>query len=225
MKFKHNPCGHIFNMTFSNFKSGHGCPLCGAMKIESTHASVLKQVFLHECPDTVIEEQSCVNPNTNAIMPTDIVNHRLKIAIEVQSAYHDVPYKQKTDKIKKDFWVSKGYQFYDPDIRNYSVLEMVQLFFPNIKERPNYILYDFGHKLDIVKCQQLLDEKISVEDISVQMNKSVACIRSAIRDKRLSYPDNYNDNIIYCFNLKMEYIDQFDSIFEAYKKLEYQDLE
>ncbi len=76
------------------------CDNCDG-NLESVHALVLKQLFLHYHPDTIVEDKSCRNPLTNCIMPTDIVNHRLKIAIEIQSEWHDVEYSKTKDKIKK----------------------------------------------------------------------------------------------------------------------------
>ena len=68
------------------YNSRHGitCDKCDGIN-ESLHALVLKQVFMHEYPDTILEDRSCVNPITNAVMPTDIVNHKMKIAIEIQN--------------------------------------------------------------------------------------------------------------------------------------------
>lgn len=215
LQFKHNLCGLIFPCSWNNFKSGCGCPACSRLQTESTHASVLKQVFLHEFSDTIVEEKSCINPNTNRILPTDIVNHRLKIAIEIQSAYHDVESKKNTDKIKKDFWINKGYSFYDPDIRDYSVLEMIQLFFPKILKLPDYINYNFSYKLDILKCQDLLNDKIPLDEITRILKCSKSSIFNAIQDKRCYLPENYYNNMFYCFNEKMELINEFNSVLSA----------
>lgn len=70
------------------------CPFCSKFHLESYHASVLKQIFIHKYPDTSLEDRSCINPKTNRALPTDIVNHNLKIAIEIQSGYHDKPEKE-----------------------------------------------------------------------------------------------------------------------------------
>lgn len=67
---------------------------------ESSTASIVKQVFKHEFPDTILEDKSCINPKTGRILPTDIVNHDLKIAIEIQSTYHDETYQ-----IEKDIYI------------------------------------------------------------------------------------------------------------------------
>lgn len=139
LDFKCLDCGLEFKMAWHNayrndgWHNGIRCPSCG-LHTESLHASILKQVFLHEYPDTVVEEKSCISTITGNILPTDIVNHSLKIAIEIQSQYHDKEYQKQKDEIKKSYWLSQNYHFYSPDIRDYTVLEMVQLFFPNILE-------------------------------------------------------------------------------------------
>lgn len=125
------------------------CKNCDG-RTESIHALVLKQMFKYHYPDTIEEEKSCINPMTNKIMPTDIVNHRLKIAIEIQSEWHDNEYSKTKDVIKRRFWIDKGYSFYYPDIRDYSVLEMCQLFF-DIESLPNYINYNYSNKINIKK--------------------------------------------------------------------------
>ena len=118
LSFKCNRCGEkvestwdrINRETIRNGIKTRGrlyCPYCDG-STESQHALVLKQVFMHEYPDTILEEKSCINPTTLKIMPTDIVNHRLKIAIEIQSEYHDI--RKDKDLIKKTIldksWVS-----------------------------------------------------------------------------------------------------------------------
>lgn len=159
-------------------------------RIESLHALVLKQLFVYYYPDTVLEDNSCINPLTNHIMPTDIVNHRLKIAIEIQSEWHDFEYSKIKDKIKKDFWIEQGYSFYDPDIRNYSILEMCQLFF-DIEELPDFIDYDYSNKINIKKIQQCLNAGESVKNIANKFNIAEHRIYDAIHYKKLKYSDNY----------------------------------
>lgn len=165
------------------------CPNCDG-RTESIHALVLKQMFKYYYPDTVEEDDSCVNPTTNCILPTDIVNHKLKIAIEIQSEWHDREYQKVKDKIKKDFWINKGYKFYDPDIRNYSVLEMCQLFF-NINELPDFVNYEYSNKLNIKKVQLMLDENMSPNDIAKIMNVNVHRIYDAIYSGKAHYSDTY----------------------------------
>ena len=136
-----------------NNKSGKNrnivvCPNCDA-RLESLHALVLKQIFKYYDPDTVEEDPSCINPNTNCVMKTDIVNHKLKIAIEIQGGWHEREKQKERDKIKKDYWTGRGYKFYDYKIKDVSVLEYVQYFFPNINEIPEWVKFDYSNKLNL----------------------------------------------------------------------------
>ena len=95
LMFKCTLCGEIIRSKWINIYRRDNnnrrhliCPNCD-YKRESLHASVLKQMFLHYYPDTIVEDKTYINPYTNKVCPTDIVNHRLKIAIEVQSQWHD----------------------------------------------------------------------------------------------------------------------------------------
>lgn len=186
------------------------CPNCDG-RTESVHALVLKQMFKYYYPDTIEEEKSCVNPLTGCIMPTDIVNHKLKIAIEIQSEWHDGEYQKIKDKIKKDFWINKGYKFYDPDIRNFTVLGMCQLFF-DIKEIPDWINFDYSNKWNIKKAQELLDKNLSPNDVAKELGINVHNIYDAIGYGKLHYSNTYvnrsytpivevdeNNNVIYFF--------------------------
>lgn len=165
------------------------CPNCDG-RTESVHALVLKQMFKHYYPDTIEEEKSCINPLTGCILPTDIVNHRLKIAIEIQSEWHDREYQKIKDGIKKDFWIDKGYTFYDPDIRNFSILGMCQLFF-DIEEIPDFINFDYSNKWNIKKAQELLDKDLSPNDVAKALNINIHNIYDAIGYGKLHYSDTY----------------------------------
>ena len=136
-------------------------------------------MFKYYYPDTIEEEKSCRNPITNKIMPTDIVNHNMKIAIEIQSEWHDNKYSKIKDAIKKEFWINKGYSFYDPDIRDYSVLEICQLFF-DIEELPDFINYNYSNKLNIKEIQSMLNEYVSIPQISNMLNINIHRIYDAL---------------------------------------------
>ena len=196
LEFECIRCGeHIFEKWHNMSKSDNPsrsiliCPKCDGRN-ESIHALVLKQVFKHYYPDTIEEDKSCVNPLTGYVLPTDIVNHNLKIAIEIQSEWHDRDYQKVKDKIKKDFWVNKGYSFYSPDIRDYSVLGMCQLFF-NIDKLPDYINYEYSNKLNIKKAQELLNSNISPKEIAKILNTNIHVIYDAIGADKLHYSDTY----------------------------------
>jgi len=80
------------------------CPNCFKKKIESYHASVLKQIFMHEYKNVIVEDRSCINKETGYALPTDIVCYDTKEVVEIQSSYHDVEYKIKLDLYKKNYW-------------------------------------------------------------------------------------------------------------------------
>lgn len=223
--FQCKRCGEIINKTWASVNKNDNlsrhhilCPNCDG-RLESLHALVLKQVFKHEYPDTIEEEKSCINPKTNKIMPTDIVNHRLKIAVEIESQWHDFPDIQEKDKIKKEFWINKGYKFYNPDIRDYTVLEMCQLFF-DINELPDYINYEYSNKINIKKVQELLDNGYNIPQISEITDYSKHRLYDAISSGKLVYPENYK-NACFCpvvqLDLDGNYIAEYDTTAEAEK--------
>lgn len=206
LKFLHNSCGTIFKYQWSSLLGLYNtrpiqslsdiCPCCKKKKTESYHAMILKQIFLHEYPDTIIEEPSCINPVTQRILPTDIVNHRLKIAIEIQSDFHDKESQIQRDKIKKEFWVSKGYKYFAPDIREYKIIDMVHLFFPNIKGIPDYVDYNFSNSINCSVIQDYLNKGYSIKEISQITNINDGSIRSGVTAGRLKLPNTYKQKIL-----------------------------
>lgn len=226
----HIKCGRTFQNKWSNIyrkrcldklgknKTGALCPFCEATQLESTHALVLKQVWCYEHADTIVEEKSCINPNTNHSLPTDIVNHKLKIAIEIQSWFHDFDDQKEKDKIKKNYWINKGYAFYDIDQRDYTVLEMVQLFFPNYKEIPSYIDFGYSNKMNDVEVQKLLNSGYTVSEIADKLNYNPHRIYDAIQHGRISYPESYipadRTSVVQLDN-NLKYLNEFNSIAEA----------
>ena len=205
MKFIHTSCGTEFYATLiemqgkwvisKKYKYYKQCPKCKQTRIESVHASVLKQVFMHEYPDTILEDKSCINPKTNKPLPTDIVNHRLKIAVEIQSSYHD-EYDQKIiDKFKKDYWISLGYSFFDPDIRDYTIIELVNIFFDNIKTIPNYVDYNWSNITNFTKVQEFVDKGYTIKEISELMDIPRETISGLVRDKKVILPKGYYEKV------------------------------
>lgn len=205
----------------SNNKYYKQCPHCYKFHTESHHASALKQVFIHEYPDTVLEDKSCINSITGRILPTDIVNHKLKIAIEVQSQWHDYEDKQQKDKIKKDFWINQmKYALYTPDIRNYSILEMIQLFFPQIKEIPSYVNYNFSEVADFTKVQELLDKGYTTKEVTKLTNYTFGCIHDMIANKKVVLPSDYkkkflNQKVVIQLDQQGNFINKFESKTDA----------
>lgn len=230
LEFRHNVCGRIFKNKWINVyrsryldnpgtnKTGLFCPHCQTKQLESMHALVLKQVWLHEEPDTVVEDGSCRNPETGCQLPTDIVNHRMKIAIEIQSWFHDKDAQKKKDAIKKQFWIDKGYNFYAIDHRDYTVLEMIQIFFPYINNIPEYIDYDYSNKFDAIKAQELLNEYGSVNKVAEIMNCNSYLIYDSIQNGRMHYPNGYIKDCytpVVQLNLNKKFIESYETIKEA----------
>ncbi|MCR1960200.1 hypothetical protein CWE04_11865 [Thomasclavelia cocleata] len=223
--FRCNRCGEVVKKKWINvYRKGINrtpilCPNCDG-RIESLHASILKQVFMYNYPDTICEDNSCRNPITNKIMPTDIVNHRLKIAIEVQSEYHDNEYSKKKDLIKKEFWIARNFKFYALDIRDYTVLEMCRIFF-NISELPSYINYDYSNKLNIKNIQNMLNKGKNIPEIANILNIDKHRIYDAIYSKKLIYPNNYQRpdcSPVVQTDLSGNIINKYKSISEAQLK-------
>lgn len=219
LEFECNRCGKIVISNWDKVnRVGENrrhiiCPNCDNKK-ESLHASVLKQIFLHVYPDTIVEDPSYKNPITGKTCPTDIVNHRLKIAIEIQSQWHDFDDIRQKDVLKKSYWVNSGYTFYDPDIRNYTVLEMCQLFF-DIDSLPSYIDYHYSDGINAKKVQDLLNDGYNVSEISNMINVSKHQIYDAVKSGKIYYPDNYiqaNKQPVYQFTIDWTYIGEFETI-------------
>lgn len=151
------------------------------------------------------------------------MNHNLKIAIEIQSGYHDKPEKRVIDKFKKDFWINKGYKFYDPDIRDYSILEMVNIFFKEITEIPDYVDFDFSTNIDFNLVQQYLDNGYSIKEISNITGYGIGGIGSLRASKKIKLPDDYFEKILNIRSIVMlskngDFIRKFSSKSEADKK-------
>lgn len=225
LKFRCKKCGTVIEKSAFNamredkYNEHNGilCPNCDGLT-ESLHASVLKQVFLHYYSDTIFEEQSCINPYTGKILPTDIVNHRLKIAIEIQGQWHDLDPQKERDAIKKKYWINRGYAFYDYSIRNVSILEYIQLFFPELKSIPDWVDTNYSNKLNIIKIQEMLDSNKKVLDIANELNYNVHRIYDALCSGKLHYPEYYvktNAKKVVQLDKNKNYIKTYNSYREA----------
>lgn len=225
LKIKCNRCGCVIQKSLHNMrKTGVSrnivaCPNCDE-HYESIHAIILKQIFKYYHPDTIEEDPSCINPITNHVMPTDIVNHRLKIAIEIQGQYHDREVQKKRDIIKKQYWLNRGYKFYDYSIDNVSVLEYIQYFFPDLKEIPSWINMEYNKKLNIVEIQKMLNSGMKIPQIAKKLNINVHRIYDALYCKKIYYPDKYlkgNNRPVLQLNLDFKIVKEYLSYTQAEK--------
>ena len=231
LEFVHLPCMKKFisNLAAIQGKQSRNgekyykqCPYCQTFLLESRHASVLKQIFIHEYPDTTTEDRSCVNPKTKRCLPTDIVNHRLKIAIEIQSDFHDTEDKRKIDAYKKNYWIKKGYDFYSPDIRDYKILELIQLFFPNIDKIPTYINYDYSTPTNPKEVQKLLNEGNTIKETSIELDIAIHIIHNMIASGSVFLPEEckrkaMNAKTLVHLSKKGEYIKEYDHLNDVSK--------
>lgn len=186
-------------------------------RYESLHASVLKQIFMHEFPDTIVEDCSFRSRKTGKIRPTDIVNHRLKIAIEVQSQWHDFAEAKIKDVEKKKFWEDSGYRFYNPDIRDYSVLEMCNLFF-DLDKLPEYVSQNYGKCINAKVVQDLLNNGYDITTICNITGYTRHQIHDAKLSGKISYPQYYKNSCrcpVEQYSLDWEYIATYQSIADA----------
>ena len=226
LKFVCTRCGTIVEKSLSNLMrhdnqhKGISCPNCDDT-LESLHALVLKQLFKHFYPDSIEEDKSCINPNTGKVMPTDIVNHSLKIAIEIQGQWHRFDNQKVRDNIKKEYWINRGYKFYDYKIDGVSVLEYAQYFFPDLKEIPSWIKMDYNKKLNLIDIQKKLDSGMKVQAIAKQLSINAHRIYDAIQENKLYYPDEYIKNTrksIVMLDMHRNYQKEYNSYTDAAKE-------
>nr|DAX07971.1 MAG TPA: intron associated endonuclease [Bacteriophage sp.] len=219
--FKCNRCGNLIKAPWiselkaisDKYNSRHGitCDKCDGIN-ESLHAMALKQVFMHEYPDTILEDRSCINPITATVMPTDIVNHKMKIAIEIQGQFHRFDNQKVKDKIKKDFWINKGYSFYDYSIDKISVLDYLKLFFPQVEDIPKYVDLNYSNKLDLEMIQNKINQYVRISDIAKELNIKPHRIYDAIYDNKLYYPNDYNRTTA----VPIVQLDKYDNLISEY---------
>lgn len=165
------------------FRNYPKCNKCRQRQIESVHATVLKQIWKYYRPLVKWEEIGCINPNTGKSLDTDIVDHELKISVEVQSHYHDEDYQKEKDEIKKKYWESLGYKHYQVDMRDYSVLEMVQIFFPKITAIPEWVDKSgkiTNRKWSYLEAQICLNNGLSYKETAEKVGTTKCAISNAI---------------------------------------------
>jgi len=174
----------------SNFK----CPECSLELRESILATTLKQVLKHEYPDTKWEYDAGFRTPKNWISKYDIfVSELNNLLIECQSWFHDNPEKQEIDRLKKEYALNNGYNYIAIDNRDYTPLQAIQLFFPKIREIPDYVdlLKDTIINWSLEKAQELLDEGYTHQEVVDILGIKYGALAYYIRKKILIKPENY----------------------------------
>ena len=220
---------HIGSSNTCNFR----CPECSNEQKESIMATTLKQVLKYEYPNTEWEYNAGFIAKKRISKYDIFVPELNNLLIECQSEYHDGEKQQKTDKLKKQYALNNGYNYLDIDKRNYSPLEAIQLFFPSIKEIPEYV--DISKETirtwDIKEAQNLLDNGYTYPEVANILNITSEIVRSAISQKVLTRPSNYKRKSlskrvkVVCLNMNNELIKIYNSITEAKMELNINNIE
>jgi len=181
-------CGESFLKGLSHIRNeGVFCNDCVMLQVESKMASALKQVFRHEYPDTIWEANLGAKYKNN--LPYDIYVPTLNLIIECQSEYHDNEAQKKKDIIKKTYAIEHKYNFVEIDHRDYkNILDAIQVFFPHIKEIPEYIKFFEGVKRnwDLEKVQWYLDNtELTYGEIADKMGINSNIISSTVHNGSL----------------------------------------
>jgi len=178
----------------SSNKLDFKCPECSRELKESIMATTLKQVLKHEYPNTIWEHNAGFRTPKNYISRYDIFVPELdNLLIECQSWYHDDPEKQKIDKLKKQYAIDNSYNYMAIDNRDYTPLKAIQIFFPEIKEIPDYIdlLRDTMINWDLKEAQKLLNEGYTYQEVADIIGVSYSKIQSHTCKGRLEKPKEY----------------------------------
>jgi hypothetical protein len=168
------------------FSSGNRCSICSRQLKESRLATTLKQVLKHNYPQTIWEYDAGFRGLNGGVSKYDIYVPELNLLIEVQSHYHEEEEQKKSDKLKKEFAISNGYNYNALDCRVLTPLEGVQVFFPNIKSIPSYVfdLKDTLRNWDVTLAQKIINEDndLTYDEIGESLGVNGSTIKSAIRD-------------------------------------------
>lgn len=197
------------------------CPECSRQVLESNMASILKQVFKYEYPDTIWEYDAGFRTNKNGISKYDIYIPRLHLLIECQSVYHDDEESKIRDKLKKEFAITNNYKYMELDNRNYSPLEAIQIFFPYIKEIPDYIDLNTNtlRNWDIKEAQKLLNQGKTFKDVANMIGTTYIAIYKAYYHKLLIIPNDYisGNKEVVCLTKDDNLVNTYKSVTEAAK--------
>ena len=219
-KCKNNKHEDYQRMICNSVEYNFRCPECVREYSESRMATTLKQVFKYEYQDTLWEYDIGFRTDKNGISKYDIYVLRLNLLVECQSEYHDDEIHMARDKLKKQFAINKGYNYIALDNRDYSPLEAVQLFFPNIKEIPEYVddSKNTRRGWNLKIAQELLNNGDTYIKVANKVGTTYGAIHSAIVRKILIKPDDYQKAQgikIACLSLNDKLIKIYNSVRSA----------
>ena len=200
------------------------CPECSNEQRESIMATTLKQVLKHKYPNTIWEHDIGFRGLNGGISKYDIFAPELNnLLIECQSEYHDDPEQQKLDKLKKQYAIDNGYNYMAIDSRDYTPLQVIQIFTPEIKEIPDYVDISKNTLINwnLEKAQELLNKGHTYQEVADIVGTTYCAFFGFIKRKILIKPENYKiisgkKIKIVCLDIKNnKLIKIYDSLTEA----------
>jgi len=194
IKMRHNICGHEWDIQPISFLIGTRCPRCANERCESIMAITLKQVLKHYYPNTKWEYDIGFKGFSGGKSAYDIYVPDLNLLIECQSEYHDNIEHQKLDLAKKQYAIDNKYEYIAIDKRNFTQLEAIKLFFPEINSIPDWVDTSMRYiksSWDVKKAQDLLNEGYTIPEIGEILQVPYPILQSGVGRKSLIKPDNY----------------------------------
>ena len=206
--------GHNFDMVIGDINHGKWCPHCANLLKESKMASTLKQVLRMEFSSTIWEHDIGFRGERGGHSSYDIYIPELNILIECQSEYHDCEEQNNLDIKKEQFAIDNGYEYLAIDYRSFEPLMAIQLFFPNLKQVPNYVDYTKNTRVDwdINEAQFLLDNTdLNQKEIANKINADIGSFYDKIHRDILKLPVEKSMKIpVVQLALNGEFISKYD---------------
>lgn len=183
------------NLSHVNGKKATWCPHCANLLNESKMASVLKQVIKKEFPNSVWEYDIGFKGQKGGTSKYDIYVPEVNLIIECQSEYHDN--KCNLDRLKREFAIKKGYYYIDIDYRDFDILQAIQLFFPFIKQIPDYVIHTKNVRVDwdMKEAQKLLNEtELSQKEVAETVGAGIKSFYDKVNRNILEVPESKRKN-------------------------------
>lgn len=217
-KIKHicSRCHKDWSVPPGKVLAGHTmCKKCAITLTESTHATVVKQVYKHHYKQAIWEGNVTVD---NKQYDIDIVNHDKREAVEIDGHQHKkitIWHKQQAKKNKTtpeyefeqqqirdkniDIYFEKiGYKLIRIDIENITPLQALQSIFPEYDKIPNWVdLSGKPTKLtwDVEKAQEMLNQYKTNTEIYKELGVHYSTISTYMKDGRLIKPKGYKTHV------------------------------
>lgn len=201
----------------SNILSGTKmCEDCAAQFSESEMATVLKQVLKQEF-GAILEYDAGYRGVNGGISRYDIFISQFKTLIECQSEWHDLIDKAENDINKRIYAVTNGYNFIEIDNRDYTPLQAIQIFIPEMVNIPSYVdnKDNSRRSFSLEKAQKLLDSGYNYGGVASILGVRAATLRNTVNRGKLKLPDNYKnrriqDNIVIQIDVKGNIVGKYE---------------